>query len=379
MKHLNYFLLTVCSLVLLACNDKYPDLKDGIYAEFVTNKGTAVAELKFQDTPLTVANFVSLAEGEQEAVDSIYKGKRFYDGLTFHRVIKDFMIQGGDPEGTGRGNPGYKFDDEIVDSLQHSKKGILSMANSGPGTNGSQFFITLKETPWLNGRHTVFGEVVVGQEVIDSIGTVETATPGNQPKDTIFLNQVNIIRKGADAKGFDAPSIFKAEMERIEKETAEKEAIAKAVAEKTKAKFDALKVNAETKESGLQIVFNEKGDGQKLKGTDQVGVFYAGYLADGTLFDTNIVELAKETNTFNQRRADGGGYNPMPVPYSNEARMIPGFKEGILLMSKIGDKATFFIPSALGYGERGGGPIPPNSDLIFDVEFKEVVAPKPEK
>lgn len=373
MKHLNYFLIAITALLVFSCNDKYPDLKDGLYAEFVTNKGTTVAELNFKDTPLTVANFVALAEGEQDAVDSIYKGKRFYDGLTFHRVIKDFMIQGGDPEGTGRGNPGYKFADEIVDSLQHSKKGILSMANSGPGTNGSQFFITLKETPWLNGRHTVFGEVVIGQDVVDSIGTVETRKPGNAPKDTIYMNKVNIIRKGAEAKSFDAPAVFKMEMEKLEKEKAEKEAAAKALAEKTKARFDELKAKAETKESGLQIVFNEKGEGQKLKSTDKVGVYYAGYLSDGTLFDTNIIDVAKETDTYNQRRFDGGGYNPMPVPYSNEARMIPGFKEGILLMSNVGDKATFFIPAALGYGEKGGGPIPPNSDLIFDVEFKEII------
>lgn len=377
MKHLNYLLIAFTALILSSCNDKYPDLKDGIYAEFVTSMGTTVAELKFEETPLTVANFVALAEGTQEAVDSTYKGKRFYDGLIFHRVIKDFMIQGGDPKGDGSGNPGYKFADEIVDSLSHSKKGILSMANSGPATNGSQFFITLKETPWLNGRHTVFGEIVLGQDVVDSIGNVETTKPGDKPKDTLVLQKVNIYRKGSSAKAFDAPAIFKAETEKLEAEKAEKEAIAKAASEKTKAKFEALKPSAETKESGLQIVINEKGTGAKLKSTDQVGVYYAGYLADGTLFDTNILELAKETGTFNQRRADGGGYAPMPVPYSNEARMIPGFKEGILAMSTIGDKGTFFIPAALGYGERGGGPIPPNADLIFEVEFKEVaVTPK---
>lgn len=378
MKHLNYLLIAFAGLILISCNDKYPDLKDGIYAEFVTSKGTTVAELKFEDTPLTVANFIALTEGTQEAVDSIYKGKRFYDGLIFHRVIKDFMIQGGDPKGNGSGNPGYKFADEIVDSLSHSKKGILSMANSGPGTNGSQFFITLKETPWLNGRHTVFGEIVLGQDVVDSIGTVETSKPGDKPKDTIFLQKVNIHRKGSSAKAFDAPAIFKAETEKLEKEKAEKEELAKATAEKTKTKFEALKPTAETKKSGLQIVMNEKGAGEKLKSTDQVGVYYAGYLADGTLFDTNIIDLAKETGTYNQRRFEGGGYKPMPVPYNNEARMIPGFKEGILSMSNIGDKATFFIPAALGYGERGGGPIPPNADLIFDVEFKEIaVAPTP--
>jgi len=378
MKHINYLFIALATVFIFSsCNDKYPDLADGIYAEFVTSKGTTVAELKYEDTPLTVANFIALAEGTQEAVDSVYKGKKFYDGLIFHRVIKDFMIQGGDPKGNGQGNPGYKFADEIVDSLSHSKKGILSMANSGPATNGSQFFITLKETPWLNGRHTVFGEIVLGQDVVDSIGVVETTKPGDKPKDTIYLQQVNIYRKGANAKGFDAPAVFKAETEKLEAEKAEKEAAKKALADKTKAKFEALKPTAETKESGLQIVMNEKGTGEKIKSTDKVGVYYAGYLTDGTLFDTNIIELAKETDTFNQRRFDGNGYKPMPVPYNNDARMIPGFKEGILAMSNVGDKGTFFIPSALGYGERGGGPIPPNADLIFEVEFKEIAVTPP--
>ncbi len=373
MKQLNLLFIAIATLIISSCNDKYPDLKDGIYAEFITSKGTTVAELNFEETPLTVANFIALAEGKQEAVDSIYKGKKFYDGTIFHRVIKDFMIQGGDPKGTGQGNPGYKFADEIVDSLQHSKKGILSMANSGPATNGSQFFITLKETPWLNGRHTVFGEVVLGQDVVDSIGTVKTTRPGDKPTDTIFLQQVKIHRKGAKAKSFDAPAVFKAETEKIAKEKEEKEAAMKAALKERKEKYEALKPTAETLESGLQIIHNVKGTGQALKSTDKVGVYYAGYLSNGKLFDTNIIDLAKETGTFNQRRASGGGYAPMAVPYNNEARMIPGFKEGILSMKNIGDKSTFFIPSALGYGERGGGPIPPNTDLIFEVEFKEIV------
>ena len=372
MKH---FLVALVALFLslTSCDDKYKDFPDGIYAELNTTKGTAIVQLKHEQTPLTVANFIALSEGTHTEVDSVYTGKKFYDNLTFHRVIKDFMIQGGDPKGNGTGNPGYRFADEIVDSLQHSKKGILSMANSGPETNGSQFFITLKATPWLNGKHTVFGEVVQGIEVIDSIGAVKTIKPGDKPEQEVKLNSVTIYRKGKIAEAFDAPKVFERETGKIAKQKVAKEAKAKALAKTTKVKLDKALKDAETKKSGLKVAFEQKGTGQKLTSKDKVGVFYAGYLTDGTLFDTNILEIAKSTGTFDQRRMNGGGYNPMPVPYSDKAPMIPGFKEGILSMEKIGDKAVFYIPSELGYGNRGGGPIPPNSDLIFKVEFKEIV------
>ncbi|WP_010521440.1 peptidylprolyl isomerase [Aquimarina agarivorans] len=377
MKKLNYLFIALIAAVFTSCNEKYPDLEDGLYAEFNTNKGTAVADLHFEDTPMTVANFVALAEGKQDAVDSTYAGKRFYDGLIFHRIIKDFMIQGGDPLGTGVGNPGYKFPDEIVDSLSHDKKGILSMANSGPGTNGSQFFITLKETPWLNGRHTVFGEIVEGQAVIDSIGNTETK-PGDKPKDTIVLNSVNIIRKGSLAKAFDAPSVYKAELEKIEAEKLKKEQEEIALAKGNKDKNDALKPQAKITESGLGIVSVNEGTGKKIKQEEKVGIYYVGYLEDGRIFDTNIESVARANNKFDQVRLDRGLYKPMPVPYSNKAQMIPGFKEGLLSMDRIGDKSTIFIPSALGYGERGaGGVIPPNANLVFDIEFAELEAEKP--
>ncbi len=373
MKTIKYLFIAVAGLVIASCSEKYPNLEDGIYAEFETSKGTTVAKLNFEETPLTVANFVALAEGTQEAVkDSAKIGKKFYDGLIFHRVIKDFMIQGGDPEGTGRGGPGYKFADEIVDSLQHSKKGILSMANSGPATNGSQFFITLKETPWLNGRHTVFGEIIEGIDVIDSIGATETL-PGDKPKDSIVLNAVNIIRKGSAAKNFDGNEIFQAETKRIEEEKAKKERIAIEKASGTKAKLDAFKAKADKLDSGLEFYLANAGNGQKVKDEELVGVFYAGYFEDGRLFDTNIESIAKATDTYNPQRAQQNGYAPMPVPYSNKANMIPGFKEGLLKMNKIGDKAVFFIPSHLGYGERQTGPIPANSNLVFEVEFKEII------
>lgn len=371
MKTLKLLVFISIAVALTSCKEKYPDLKDGMYAEIVTNQGTSVAELFFEQAPMTVANFVSLAEGTNTKVDSLYKGKKFYNGIVFHRIIKDFMIQTGDPLGNGSGDPGYKFPDEIVDSLTHKSKGILSMANSGPNTNGSQFFITLKETPWLNGKHTVFGEIVVGQTSIDSLGLVKTAA-GDKPEKEVKMLEVNIIRKGKSAKSFDAQAEFTGKLAAIEEEKAAKEKLAIENAKEFAEKFNALKTKATTLESGLQLAFNTKGNGAQPKKGDIVGVNYAGYFTDGRNFDTNIAEKAKALGTFNERRAaDPRGYAPMPVPYSPEAQMIPGFKEAIQQM-KVGDKTTAFIPASLGYGANAVGPIPANSDLIFEIEIVDI-------
>lgn len=356
-------------LSLVGCKEDYPDLEDGMYAEFNTNKGTFVAELYYDQTPITVANFVSLAEGKTHSmVDSAYQGKKFYDGLTFHRVIKDFMIQGGDPSGTGSGDPGYRFPDEIVDSLTHDSKGYLSMANAGPGTNGSQFFVTLAETPWLNGRHTIFGKVVEGQEVVDSIGQVETG-PQDKPVQELTIESLNIIRKGKEAKDFNASQVFEDELSQIkakEEELAARKEEAKAA---NADKFNSFKEGAQALESGLQIHFVEKGAGTKPALEDQVQVLYEGYLTDGTIFDTNKKELAQEMGIFNQQREAQQGYGPMTTGIGPDAPMIPGFKEGLQQM-RVGDKAVIFVPSHLAYGPGGaGGVIPPNADLIFDVEM----------
>jgi len=372
MKKVSFLFVFTLILGLTSCKEDYPDLQDGIYAEINTSKGTFVAELYYEQTPITVANFVALAEGKSTMVGDSIQGKKFYDGLIFHRVIKDFMIQTGDPLGTGSGNPGYRFPDEIVDSLTHDSKGILSMANAGPGTNGSQFFVTLAPTPWLDGRHTVFGRVVEGQQVVDSIGQVETGDR-DRPVNEVKIESVRIIRKGKAANNFDAPKTFEERLAGITAETEQLEARQKERMTEDSQRFLALKEDAQELESGLQIHFLEKGEGPKPGDNDMVQVYYEGYFTDGKPFDTNREELSKELGVFNQSRKDQRGYEPMVTPYGPAAQMIPGFKEGMQQM-RVGDKAVVFIPSHLAYGPAGAGDvIPPNSDLIFVIEMVGIV------
>ena len=353
---------------------------DGVFAEFDTNKGKIVIQLEYVKTPITVANFISLAEGKNAFVKTELKGKPYYNGLKFHRVIKDFMIQGGCPLGTGTGDPGYKFKDEFTD-LKHSKGGILSMANSGPGTNGSQFFITHKETPWLDGKHTVFGTVISGMDVVNKI----------EQNDVIIM--VTIIKNGVGAKAFDAAKIFTnyfANKADDDKKQAVLEADKRAKqmaadAEKMKvynakyapvklakiASLIAVKATTTKTPSGLQYKITQKGSDKKpVDGTD-IYVHYAGYFEDGTLFDSSYEAINKDYGKFDENRAKANGYSPFPFKYGNKSGLIPGFLEGINLMN-LGDKAVFFIPANLGYGEKGAnGVIPPNSNLIFELEILE--------
>ena len=309
---------------------------EGIFAEFNTTKGKIVTQLEYQKTPLTVANFITLAEGTNLQVTNSLKGKPYYIGLKFHRVIADFMIQGGCPKGDGSGDPGYRFDDEFVPELKHSAKGILSMANAGPKTNGSQFFITHKATPHLDGRHTVFGHVTIGLDVVDKIA-----------KDDV-ITSVKIIRVGKEAKKFDAEKIFndyfvkKAEADKIE---AEKQKAAKEIALK---EFE----NATTTESGLKYIVLQQGTGNKPVATSNVKVHYTGMLLEGKVFDSSV------------QRGE-------PIDFGLNQK-IKGWTEGVQLMQE-GSKYKFYIPSQLAYGERGaGGVIPPNTDLIFEVELIKI-------
>ncbi|MCH8535822.1 MAG: peptidylprolyl isomerase, partial [Flavobacteriaceae bacterium] len=257
MKKVNLIFLALLAIFSTSC-DEYPDLEDGLYAKMNTNQGEILIELHHDKTPMTVGNFVSLAEGTNPMADEKFEGKKFYEGIIFHRVIKDFMIQGGDPEGSGQGGPGYKFPDEIHSDLKHSSKGMLSMANAGPNTNGSQFFITLKETPHLDGGHTVFGKVVEGQEVVDQIGEVETAAQ-NRPVEEVKIESVEIIRKGKEAKNFDAAEALTQGIEDAEaKKIAAKE-------EKQKM-FDEMSEGFEETESGLRYkITEEKPEGKQLE------------------------------------------------------------------------------------------------------------------
>ncbi|MFH7014922.1 peptidylprolyl isomerase [Flavobacterium sp. FlaQc-47] len=329
------------------------DSNDGIFATISTTKGDIVVSLEYVKTPVTVANFISLAEGKNPNVKvERLKGKPFYDGLKFHRVINDFMIQGGDPDGNGSGGPGYAFKDEFVDELKFEKGGVLAMANSGPATNGSQFFITHKETPWLNGKHTIFGHVVSGMDNVNKI-----------VQDDI-MTKITITRKGAAAKKFDAVKVLADDVKKQEAKKAESQKVVKEKA----AYFAATKAKATTTASGLKYVITKKGTG--VKGAEGSPIFfhYAGYFEDGNLFDSSMASVAKAYGKYDANRDAQKGYQAFPFTVGKKDGMIPGFIEALDMLTD-GDKAIFFLPANLAYGEKGaGGVIPPNSTLVFEIE-----------
>ncbi|ALC96472.1 peptidylprolyl isomerase [Capnocytophaga sp. oral taxon 323] len=374
MRRLNFIALLSAMFVFFSCNSQkkaYKDLGDGLFADIETTQGNIIVKLNYKETPVTVANFVTLAEGKNTFVKAEYKGKPFYNGTIFHRVIKDFMIQGGDPTGTGMGEPGYRFEDEIVPTLKHDKKGILSMANAGPATNGSQFFITQVPTPHLDGRHTVFGETVKGLEVIDAIANTKTVM-NDKPEKDIKINKITIIANGKDAKNFNAVKVFEDYFKEINKREREKEAKTKAAAAKFLEEVKVQEPQAKALPSGVKIFKLVDGKGKQPNHTHQVMVNYAGYLKNGTLFDSNVKEIEEAYGKYNSLREQQGGYQAFPMPYNTSAQLIPGFRDALLTM-KVGDKIRVFIPATLGYGERGAGDvIPPNSDLIFDIEITDI-------
>lgn len=333
------------------------EIADGIYASFQTTKGTIVCQLEYKLTPMTVANFVGLAEGKDFKVNDVVISKPYFNGLTFHRVIKDFMIQGGCPLGTGTGDPGYKFDDEINENLKHTGPGILSMANSGPGTNGSQFFITHKETPWLDGKHTVFGHVVVGQDIVDAIAQGD------------IMTTVEIIRVGKDAQNWNAQEAFdKVFLEKQMALNKQKEAFAKIEAmsedQYKQFMFDEIKKvskKAKMTESGLVYIISENGSKDRVVKGSKVSLHYTGtFRADGKKFDSS--RDRNQTLDFN---------------YIDQ-KMIPGFEEGIAMIGK-GGKITIYIPYFKAYGKGGRpGAIPPYADLVFEIEMVDIQAPEVE-
>ena len=322
---------------LISCKkEEYTNLKDGLYAKIKTSKGDIICQLEFEKTPITVANYVSLAEGKNTFVSPEYKGKKLFDGLKFHRVLDNFMIQGGDPLGNGTGDAGCKFKDEFTD-LKHDVPGIMSMANSGPGTNGSQFFITHVPTPWLDGKHTVFGHVIQGQNIVDSI-------KGND-----VLKHLVILRKGKEAEEFDAAKTFEFEKTNA---GAKAEAKAKAEAEKMDKTLNETYGSAKATASGLRYIIEKEGEGEAPKATSSVTVHYTGYLLNGSKFDSSVDRGQPATFGLNQ--------------------VIPGWTEGLQLL-KPGGKAKLIIPANLGYGANGYPPvIPTNSWLVFDVELIKV-------
>lgn len=309
-------------------------MQDGIYAKFNTSKGEILVDLTYDKTPATVGNFVALAEGNKKNKVKP-EGTPFYDGLKFHRVIPDFMIQGGCPQGTGTGDPGYKFDDEFHPELNHDGPGVLSMANSGPGSNGSQFFITHVATPWLDNKHTVFGKVEKGQDVVDAIAQGDT------------IKSLEIVRVGEAAKKWDALAAF----ESLQADKAERVAAAKAAQAK---ELDKVAAGFDETSSGLRYKIIQKGDGAQAEKGKGVSVHYEGSLLNGQVFDSSYKR--------NQ-----------PIDFQlGVGQVIPGWDEGISLL-QVGDKARFVIPSDLAYGSAGaGGVIPPNATLIFDVELMGV-------
>ena len=321
-------------VVNLHFNFKIKAMQDGIYAKFNTAKGAILVKLTHDKTPGTVGNFVGLAEGQLEN-KAKPMGQPYYNGLKFHRVIPDFMIQGGCPQGIGTGGPGYSFDDEFHPSLKHDKPGVLSMANSGPASNGSQFFITHVPTNWLDNKHTVFGHVVEGQEIVDAVAQGDV------------LETLEIVRVGEEAEKWNAVEAFRT----FEGNRQKKIEDAKKAAE---AKMEELAAGFDKTESGLRYKMIQKGSGKQAESGKTVSVHYEGSLETGKVFDSSYPRKK-------------------PIEFRlGQGQVIEGWDEGIALL-QVGDKARFVIPSYLGYGPSGaGGVIPPNATLIFDVELMDV-------
>ncbi|KGL63690.1 peptidylprolyl isomerase [Polaribacter sp. Hel1_85] len=383
MKSLKYLL--VFAVILAACTpEKYSELNEGIYAEISTKKGDILLELYADDAPMTVANFVSLVEGTNSKLLDSFKGKNFYEGIIFHRVVNNFVIQGGGFTAKGRKNPGYVFGDEFPKSedgnllYRHDDKGILSMANGGPTTNNSQFFITHRPIPHLDGKHSVFGKTIINslqlkdlkskfkdslqlEKAVDSLrmGVVNSIVQ----KDTIL--SIKIIKLGSKANSFNAAEVFDTQLEKLA--NSEKD-LKKAEAEVEKARYATYLADKETflakmdegkaekTSSGLRILKLKKTSGKKVVDNKPLSINYTLYTADGKKI---------------QSTSDSNG-KPFVCQLNDEQRpMIAGFKEGVSKMRE-GEKVRLFIPYYLGYGEAKYGPFPAKSDLVFEIEVLKI-------
>ena len=332
-KLISIFILLLVTITMSACEEA-KNLPDGLYAVMETTRGEIILSLEYKKTPLTVVNFVALADGK---MDTSAKSGPYYNGLKFHRVIDNFMIQGGDPQGTGSGGPGYNFDDEIDDSLQFDGSGILAMANAGPGTNGSQFFITHTATPHLQGKHTIFGHVVEGMNIVNKI------------KQGDSIEKLTIVRNGSEAKAFRADQNSFDELNKnLVADTGKKaEEANKSILKDISNRWP----DARTTESGIRYVIKKEGTGKTPPSGTKVTVHYTGMFMDGRKFDSSV-----------DRK--------QPFEFTVGAhQVIPGWDESVLSMKK-GEKRTLILPPEMAYGSRGyGGVIPPNAWLIFDVEL----------
>jgi peptidyl-prolyl cis-trans isomerase A (cyclophilin A) len=363
---------------------KYNGLKEGLYAEIQTNKGDVLLELYAEDAPMTVANFVSLAEGTNTKVTDSIQGKKYFDGIRFHRVVNNFIIQGGDPTETGRGTAGYRFGDEFTKDINgkllhiHGDAGMLSMANGGPESNGSQFFITHRAIPHLDGKHTVFGKTVVNslqlntlklqikdslkrKNAIDSLRM--SVVNSIQQFDTIFT--VKIIRIGAVANAFKAGEVFDNEFikyaegkkDRNKKaKDADEERFSKYLENRTTFLAKMNESKAIKTASGLRILkLTSNPSGKKVVTNKPIKAHFTLYIADGTKIQSTL---------------DSG--NPFVFQLDDaEKPMITGFKEGAATL-RVGEKARLFIPYYIGFGEAKYGPFPAKSDLVFEVEILEI-------
>ena len=357
-------------------------LEDGIYALFSTSMGDVLVALSSLEAPMTVGNFVALAEGNHPLVDA---NKPYFNGMVFHRVIPNFMIQGGDPDGTGSGGPGYNFPDEFHSDLTHDKPGVLSMANSGPATNGSQFFITDAATPWLDGKHSVFGHVIEGMSVVTAIANVERAA-ADRPVVEVTMS-VSIIRKGKDAKQFDAPMAFSNRKKAFEVEADEREKESNILSSDRArsltwlsdgGNYDAAAFanlyatwvsQASARPSGLKVLVIEEGKGKASKTGDRMMVHYAGYFADGKPFDSSVKEIALMANSYDPQREP---YASFPVQAGPKGRVIKGWQEGLVGLRK-GSHVRLIIPTSLAWGEAGSGHvIPSNAEVLFDIWVEDI-------